>query len=155
MPSRPGETGPGFALRLRPSPGLVLVILLGWLPLILLARETASGSFLALPLVMLVTILGAISAVRSGLLSGGRDLARLKVSDNRLVSLDSQGVTVEWIPGHNSRLFARLAWLDLTCAGSPRQRRRLIVTDLPLLANVPAEDFRRLKVWLRLGASYH
>jgi toxin CptA len=151
----PSEMEPEATLRLRPSPGLAVAIMLGWLPLVLLAWKTGAGTPFVLPLVLLVTIAGAGSAARHGLLAGGESLVGLRLGNNRLTGDNGQGATVEWLPVYNSRLFDRLAWLELAATEAPRRRRRLIVTDLPVLANLPPDDFRRLRVWLRLGAGYH
>lgn len=153
----PGQSSPepGFTLRLSPSPGLATLTFLGWVPLILLTWKLGQGSLMGLPLLLTIVGTAAILSARGGLLIGSTAFAELRLKGGQLLSADGQGIWTEWLPGKNSRLFSRLAWLELTTVNDPRQNRRLILTDLPLLANVPRNDFRRLKVWLRLGASYH
>lgn len=152
--SSPVNAGPDVRLSFFPSPGLACAIGLGWTPLALIAWEIANG-LAALLLVVLIAALAGLSAIRGGGLAASESPCRFIIRDNRLISHDSHGSVVEWIPGQNCRLFSRLAWLELTTAGQPRQRKRLLVTDLPGLANLPSNDFRQLRVWLRLGASYH
>lgn len=153
--SSPASAAPDVALRLSSSPGLACAIVLGWVPLLLLTWTVGSGSVWGLPLVLLLAILAVVSAVRGGGLVAHERFSGLILRDNRLLSHDSHGVLVEWTPKPSCRLFSRLAWLELGTDDPSKPLKRLVVTDLPALANLPPDDFRQLRVWLRLGASYH
>ena len=115
----------------------------------------ARGTSLLLPLSALVAGSGMVMAARAALLVKPAALAALALRDNQLLSLDPDGRKLQWLPSSHSCLFARLAWLELVNEENPRQRHILLLTDLPWLSNLPAEDFRRLRVWLRVGARYH
>lgn len=154
MSSR-NEAAPAFALRLRSSRGLAGVMLLCWLPLAILAWQAAGDTAFAVPLTMLVGALAAVAASRGLRPTQGLPFSEFVVRGNQLLGRNGQGSLVECMPSRSSRLFSRLAWLELRTEDGRRARHRLILTDLPGLANLPREDFRRLRVWLRLVASYH
>ncbi|MAL99740.1 hypothetical protein [Hydrocarboniclastica marina] len=144
---------PVVVLRLRRSPGLACAVLVAWAPLLVLAGFAGGSGALGLCLMACLVALAVRSAVPYGL-TRAEARPQLRIQENRLRSQLPGEPAIEWNPARTSRLLSRLVWLELAPVGHRGPRWRLLVTDLPGLGNVPREDFRQLKVWLRMGARY-
>lgn len=141
-------------LLLQPSAAAGLIAAAPWLILaaFLLAATTTGKT----PLLLLIppVLAGAfIHFRRCGLLKGQGALTSLSVKDGLLrARVGDKSAEVVEVTG-SSRLGARIALLKLRPVGTRfRAYTAILLTDLgPIRGNVPSDEFRRLRVWLRLG----
>ncbi|MCM0611179.1 hypothetical protein KFJ24_01675 [Marinobacter sediminum] len=143
-------------LNLSPSVAVGILATLPWLVLlifIVIAAATGKGWLAAgIP----ITLIGAFAQYRnSGMLRGASSVGALRLKDEQLYAKLVDGRLIPVTAGPNSRVGARLALLKLRPVGT-----RLLSYSAILLAdtagthgNVPEDEFRRLRVWLRLGRS--
>lgn len=118
---------------------------------ILVAGFAGKGPLL---LGLVPTLAGAFFQFRgTGKLAGKRAVTALQVSDGQLYAQLSHTRTVAMEVAGSSQLGARVALLKLRPVGTrlfPYSAILLTGTG-PVRGNVPADEFRRLRVWLRLG----
>ncbi|AHI28775.1 hypothetical protein [Marinobacter similis] len=143
-------------LPLQPSLAAGLVASASWLAMacfILIAGTSNKGPLL---LGLIPTLAGALFQFRStGLLSTKRAVTALQVLDGQLYAQLGHSRTVAMEIASSSQLAPHLALLKLRPVGT-----RLFPYSAILLTgngivrgNVPEDEFRRLRVWLRLGRS--
>ncbi|WP_372980756.1 hypothetical protein [Marinobacter sediminum] len=143
-------------LSLQPSLAAGLIASAPWLAMagFILIAGTANKGLLLLGLIP--TLAGALFQFRStGLLSTKRAVTALQVLDGQLYAQLSHSRTTTMEIASVSQLGAHLALLKLRPVGT-----RLFPYSAILLTgnrfvrgNVPEDEFRRLRVWLRLGRS--
>ncbi|MEO9523944.1 hypothetical protein [Marinobacter alexandrii] len=143
-------------LPLQPSLAVGLLAATPWLAMacfVLVAGVAGKGLLL---LGLAPTLAGAFFQFRgTGLMGGKRAITALKVSDGQLYVQLGHTRTVAMEVAGASQLGADLTVLKLRPVGT-----RLFAYSAILLTgnrlvrgNVPEDEFRRLRVWLRLGRS--
>ena len=138
-------------IRLRPTGLAGAIAALPWLVLAgFVSLLSTDGHVWLLTMVPLAAV-GMFYAVRSqGLLRGKRCLIGLRLHDGQLWALHHDRAAVAVNPGPGSRIGARFSVLQLRQAHSNRY-----YTTVLLLSgghgNLPSDDARRLRLWLRLG----
>jgi len=141
-------------LPLKPSAAAGLIAAAPWLILAaFLSAAAATGKTLLL-LAIAPAFAGAfIHFRRSGWLRGQRAVTHLSIKDGLLTAkIGDRPPEVVDVTGA-SRLGTRLALLKLRPAGTKfRAYTAILLTGAsPIRGNVPVDEFRRLRVWLRLG----
>jgi len=142
-------------LALTPSVTVGLLAATPWLALlafIIIAAGVAGKHWLltALP----VALAGALVQYRhKGLLSAGASVTALSVECNQCFAQLADGRTIPVQISTGSRMGARLALLKLRPQGSGLLScSAILLADTGNISgNVAEDDFRRLRVWLRLG----
>ena len=138
-------------IRLRPTGLVGAIAALPWLVLAgFVSLLSTDGHVWLLTMVPLAAV-GMFYAFRSqGLLRGKRCLIGLRLHDGQLWALHHDRAAVAVNPGPGSRIGARFSVLQLRQAHSNRY-----YTTVLLLSgghgNLPSDDARRLRLWLRLG----
>jgi hypothetical protein len=142
-----------------PSLGLTLGAAWLFLTLLLMMELGATiGTFVAcgLPGLLIAKVIWC-----EALLRDRNAIVRLYVRDNRLVACCRNGQYAPVTMAGSSRLFARVALLKLRrldaitepatqAEEAPcRFPAQILILNLPLCRNVDAEEFRRLRLWLR------
>lgn len=91
----------------------------------------------------------------NGLLLGSRSVNSLLVEHGKLFAKTGGNQQVQVLPQASSRIWSGLALLKLRPAGTRfRSYTTILLAPSPgRPGNVPEDDFRRLRVWLRLGRS--
>ena len=122
------------------------------LGLILAAVRISPWLLGALPLSALA---GWYSVRRHAMLAGRRAVRSIHIDRNilRIVKADGHNEKV-YVDGE-SRLFGHLALLKLCSANATNNAYTVILIDTLLIRNVDTDDFRRLRVWLRLARRRH
>lgn len=141
-------------LTLSPSALTGVLASLPWLVLFAFALVTAVTGQPWLLMVGLPALGGAVWQYRqTGLLKAARSVIRLRVEQGQLYAQTRDGRQVAVAPAASSRLGARLSLLKLRCTGTRfGSYHALLLANTPgAPGNVPEDDFRRLRVWLRLG----
>lgn len=144
---------------LRPSLAAGFIAAAPWLTLALAAAMLALGGSLLLWSFCVVGILGASWQLRaSGLLKATNSVTQLSVAEGRLYAHFADGRRLAAQAASESRLFGQLVLLKLQVEKNARRKPALVVafTSGKLGAgsgNVQPDDFRRLRVWLKLGAA--
>jgi toxin CptA len=143
-------------LVLAPSIAVGALAALPWLTLtVFLIIAGAAGKYWLI-VILPVTLTGALVQYRhKGLLNAGTSVMALVVEDNQCSAQLADGRVIPVHVSTDSRMGAKLALLKLRPQGT-----RLLFCSTILLAditsipgNVAEDDFRRLRVWLRLGRS--
>lgn len=141
-------------LKLAPSLLVGMVALLPWLLLITFLVITALAGKTAMLIAAPVALAGATLQYRgNGLLLGRRSVNGLLIEHNKMFATMGGGRQVQVFPLASSRIWSGLALLKLR----PTDTSFCSYTTLLLAhrpgrpGNVSEDDFRRLKVWLRLG----
>lgn len=139
---------------LKPSAVAGLIAAAPWLLLAAFLSAAATTGKAPLLLAIPPALAGTFMQFRRcGLLRGRRAVTSLHLQDG-LLSAQIGGGTPEIVAvAGASRLGARLALLKLRPAGTrSRAYTAILLTDAgPIRGNVPVDEFRRLRVWLRLG----
>ncbi|WP_404368835.1 hypothetical protein [Marinobacter sp.] len=102
-------------------------------------------------------VLGAAWQVKaSGLLQSPDSVVRLTVEEGQLRVYLADGRSLPASPTSDSRLFGELALLRLTLGRSTLKPPLVVLFSSSdtrrAFGNVPADSFRRLRVWLRLAS---
>ena len=131
-----------------------LISMLPWLLLMaFLVVASMAGKFWLLAATPIALWGAALQYRSNGLLLGGDSVNALLIEHGRMYVRIGDNRQVEVLPLASSRIWSGLALLKLRPAGT-RFRSYSAILLAPLSGmpgNVPAEDFRRLRVWLRLG----
>jgi toxin CptA len=143
-------------LTLSPSVLVGLLAALPWLLLtaflVIVALAGKTWLLVATP----VALGGAALQYRcNGSLLGRHSVNSLLIEDGKLFAKTGDNHQVQVLPLASSRIWSGLALLKLRPAGT-RFRSYTTILLAPIAGrpgNVPADDFRRLRVWLRLGRS--
>ncbi|MBW0148874.1 hypothetical protein [Marinobacter arenosus] len=143
-------------LTLSPSVTIGLLAIVPWLVLFAFLVAAAYGGKTWLLAGVPVALAGAtIQYRRSGMLVGNSAVTALRLEQGQLSARlgDGRQVSVEAVG--TSRLGPRLALLKLRPTGTRvRSYSAILLADSTgLRGNVPEDEFRRLRVWLRLGRS--
>ncbi|MBS3803104.1 MAG: hypothetical protein KGY54_01025 [Oleiphilaceae bacterium] len=144
---------------LQPTLGAGLIAAAPWMVVALAAAILGAQGSTLLWLFCPVGALGAWRQVRiSGLLKSPGSITRLTVKDSRLHAHFADGRCFVAMPASESRIFGRLALLKLQLDKAARVQPPLVVlfnsgSMGAVSGNVHSDDFRRLRVWLKLGAS--
>ncbi|PFG09469.1 MULTISPECIES: hypothetical protein [unclassified Marinobacter] len=138
-------------IRLRPTLLVGAIAALPWLVLAgFVGLLSIDGHVWLLAMAPLATA-GAVYAVRrQGLLRGQHCVIRLRLHDGQLWALHSNGEAVAVNPGPGSRIGARFSVLQLRQAHSNRYYTTVLLLSGDR-GNLPSDDARRLRLWLRLG----
>ncbi len=143
-------------LALSPSAAVGVLAASPWLALLaFVIIAGAAGKYWLLPALPLVATGALIQYRRTGLLRSATSVTALTVDNNQCHAQLADGRIIPVTVSAGSRMGAQLALLKLRPQGS-----RLVSYSGILLANtagisgnVAEDDFRRLRVWLRLGRS--
>ncbi|WP_166251571.1 hypothetical protein [Marinobacter salicampi] len=143
-------------LTLEPCLGAGLIAAAPWL--VLTVAAAALGSLQA-PWLWLISPLALLGAgwqtAVSGLLRSPHSVVRLTVKEGFLQAQLADGRRFAALPASESRLFGGLGLLKLTLEGSTVKPPLVVIyasgASGRLAGNVPADDCRRLRVWLRLA----
>lgn len=141
-------------LKLHPSVAAGLIAAIPWLALVVFVLVAATAGKWPLLLALLPAIAAALVQFRRvGLLSGGKAITALRFANGPLEVQLGQSEPRAMAVAGCSQLSARLALLKLTPFDTKfRAYYAVLLADVGALrGNVPPEDFRRLRVWLRLG----
>ena len=143
-------------LSLQPSLAAGLVASAPWLAMacFILIAGTAHKGPLLLGLIPTLTV-ALLRFRNTGLLVTKRAVTALKVLDGQLYAQLGHSRTVAMEIAASSQLGAHLAVLKLRPVGtSLYSHSTILLTGTgPVRGNVPEDEFRRLRVWLRLGRS--
>lgn len=142
-------------LQISPSHPVAFLCALPWLALTVLAAMFTSSQVLAMPVLVIAVLSGAIlQYLRSGLLTGQNAVTRLRVENQQLYARLRSGSDIAVVAADESRVGAGVAILKLRRTGSTLSTYPVVLVALtPGLCNVSPEAFRQLRVWLRLGPS--
>jgi toxin CptA len=111
---------------------------------------SADGQVWLLAMIPLAAV-GASHAVRShGLLLGQHCVVGLRLHDGQLWALHHDNAAVAVNPGPGSRIGARFSVLQLRQVHSNRYYTTVLLLS-GCHGNLPSDDARRLRLWLRLG----
>lgn len=126
-----------------------------WIALLLFVLAIAAENSLYFLIFCVPALLGGWHQyLKNGLLTRHDSVASVSVIDDQLYVEQRNGQCYQVYAAANSRLYPRLAILKLPAIGSIYQSRFVIMCSLGVrFSNVCAEDFRKLRVWLRLGPS--
>ncbi|MGB1837268.1 MAG: hypothetical protein ACPHZA_02695 [Marinobacter adhaerens] len=141
-------------LTLTPSLLVGLLAVLPWVLLLaFLVMALLAGKFWLLVAIPIALWGAALQYRSNGLLLGGGSVSGLLIEHDKMYARIGDKQRVEVIPLASSRIWSGLALLKLRPAGTRfRSYTSLLLAPVPgSPGNVPAEDFRRLRVWLRLG----
>lgn len=143
-------------LSLQPSLAAGLVASAPWLAMacFILIAGTANKGLLLLGLIP--ALVGALFQLRNtGLLSTKRAVTALQVLDGQLYAQLGHSRTTAMEIASSSQLGAHLALLKLRPVGTRSfpYSAILLTGNRIVRGNVPEDEFRRLRVWLRLGRS--
>lgn len=141
-------------LTLTPSVATGLLALVPWLVMLgfLVGAAAAGKPWLAVGLP--VAVVGAVLQYRrSGWLRGKSAISVLRVEGGELSAQLGDGREIAVCATGASRLGARLALLKLRPVGTRVKTYStiLLANTAGLRGNVPEDEFRRLRMWLRLG----
>ncbi|MEH6356214.1 MAG: hypothetical protein V7760_09345 [Marinobacter sp.] len=138
-------------IRLRPTGLVGAIAALPWLVLTaFVGLLSADGHMWPLTMVPLAAA-GTFYAVRSqGLLRGKRCLIGLHLHNDQLWALHNDSAAVAVNPGPGSRIGAYFSVLQLRHAQSNRYHTTVLLLSVGR-GNLPSDDARRLRLWLRLG----
>ncbi|MEQ5817356.1 hypothetical protein J3362_17705 [Marinobacter sp. NFXS11] len=141
-------------LTLTPSIRVGLLAVLPWLLLLaFLVVAVLAGKFWLLVAIPIALWGAALQYRSNGSLLGIGSVNGLLIEHGKMYARIGDNRQVEVIPVASSRIWSGLALLKLRPTGT-RFRSYTSILLAPLAGrpgNVPAEDFRRLRVWLRLG----
>lgn len=143
---------------LQPAIGAGLIAAAPWLVLALAAAILADQGPALLWLFCPAGVLGALCQVRSsGLLTSPASITRLTVEDGQLHAHFADGRRFVARPASESRIFGQLALLKLKLDKTAGIQPSLVVlfnsgSMGAVSGNVRSDDFRRLRVWLKLGS---
>lgn len=143
-------------LTLSPSGLAGFLASLPWLVLLAFVVAAALAGKMWLMLASPIIIAGALMQYRCiGRLLGRRSVTGLLVDQGQLYVVTGDNRQIPVRPSASSRLWSRLALLKLRPSGTRFQAySTVIVTPGPgWSGNAREDDFRRLRVWLRLGRS--
>lgn len=141
-------------LTLAPSLLVGLLAVLPWLLLLAFVTIAALAGKIWLLLATPIALWGAATQYRSnGLLLGAGSVKGLLIEHDKMYIRTGEHRQFEVLPMASSRIWSGLALLKLQPVGTRlRSYTAILLAPLPRApGNVPAEDFRRLRVWLRLG----
>jgi len=141
-------------LTLTPSLLVGLLAVLPWVLLLaFLLMALLAGKFWLLVAIPIALWGAALPYRLNGLLLGCGSVSGLLIEHDKMYARIGDKQRVEVIPLASSRIWSGLALLKLRPAGTIfRSYTSLLLAPVPgSPGNVPAEDFRRLRVWLRLG----
>ena len=138
-------------IRLRPTGLVGAIAALPWLVLAgFVSLLSTDGHVWLLTMVPLAAV-GMFYAFRSqGLLRGKRCLIGLRLHDGQLWALHHDRAAVAVNPGPGSRIGAHFSVLQLRQAHSNRYYATVLLLS-GSRGNLPSDDARRLRLWLRLG----
>ncbi|MBC7183537.1 MAG: hypothetical protein H5U30_08215 [Marinobacter sp.] len=143
-------------LTLSPSRLVGLLATIPWLALLIFLMAAALAGKQWLLAVAPVAVAGALRQYRSqGLLRGRHSMSRLFVEQDQLYAATGGERKVPVTAAATSRLWSGLALLKLRPAGTKfRSYSAILMAPSPgTEGNCPKEEFRRLRMWLRLGRS--
>jgi toxin CptA len=143
-------------LTLTPSPLVGVLAILPWLLLLAFLAIAALAGKIWLLVAAPVVLCGARLQYRSnGLLLGGGSVHGLQIEQGEMYARTGDNRQVQVLPLASSRVWSGLALLKLRPVGTRfRSYTAILLAPLPdRPGNVPADEFRRLRVWLRLGRS--
>lgn len=143
-------------LTLSPSMVTGLLATLPWLVLVgfLMVAATSGKPWLLTGLP--VALAGAAFQFRhNGLLRGDSTVTALRLEDGELSAQLRDNRRIPVVVSVTSRVGSRLALLKLRPIGTRFRSHSaiLLATSARIRGNVPEDEFRRLRVWLRLGRS--
>jgi toxin CptA len=143
-------------LTLTPSLLVGVLAVLPWLLLLVfLFIAVLAGKTWLVAAAPIALYLGTLQYRSNGLLRGGRSVNGLLIEHGKMYLKTGDKRQVEVFPSASSRVWAGLALLKLRPAGTRFQSYTtiLLAPSSGRPGNVSADDFRRLRVWLRLGRS--
>jgi len=143
-------------LTLTPSLQVGILAVLPWMLLLAFVLIAALAGKVWLLVAAPIALGGAALEYRaSGLLLGGRSVNGLLIDQGEMYARFEDHRQVQVLPLASSRIWSGLALLKLRPAGTRFQSYTtiLLAPSPGRPGNVSAEDFRRLRVWLRLGRS--
>ncbi|MDY6841148.1 MAG: hypothetical protein SV429_06515 [Pseudomonadota bacterium] len=143
-------------LTLTPSPLVGILAVLPWLLLLAFLVIAALAGKIWLLVAAPIALCSARLQYRSnGLLLGGGSVHGLLIEQGKMYAKTGDNRQVQVLPLASSRVWSGLALLKLRPVGARLQSYTTILLapspDRP--GNVSADEFRRLRVWLRLGRS--
>ena len=138
-------------IRLCPARLVGAIAALPWLVLAgFVSVLSTDGHAWWLALIPLAAV-GAFHAIRShGLLLGPHCVVGLNLHDDQLWALHHNSTAVAVNPGPGSRIGAHFSVLQLRQAHSNRYYATVLLLS-GSRGNLPSDDARRLRLWLRLG----
>ncbi|TYC59365.1 hypothetical protein FMN52_07635 [Marinobacter sp. BW6] len=143
-------------LTLTPSLLVGALAVLPWLLLLGFLLIAALAGKVWLLLAAPIALAGVTFQYRSnGLLLGDSSVHGLLIEQGKMYAKTGDNRQVQVLPQASSRIWSGLALLKLRPAGTRFQSyTTILLAPIPgRPGNVPADDFRRLRVWLRLGRS--
>lgn len=143
-------------LTLTPSLLVGALAVLPWLLLLaFLFIAALAGKLWLLTAAPIALGLAALQYRSNGLLRGGGSINGLVVEDGELYVKTGDNRQVQVRPSASSRVWAGLALLKLRPTGTRFRSYNtiLLAPSSGRPGNVSKDDFRRLRVWLRLGQS--
>jgi toxin CptA len=143
-------------LTLTPSLPVGVLAVLPWLLLLAFLLIAALAGKTWLLVAAPIALGGATLQYRSnGLLLGDSSVHGLLIEHGKMYAKTGDNRQVEVLPLAASRIWSGLALLKLRPAGTrSRSYTTILLAPSPgRPGNVSADDFRRLRVWLRLGRS--
>lgn len=143
-------------LRLSPSRLVGLLATIPWLALLIFLMAGALAGKQWLLVVAPVALAGSLRQYRSyGLLRGRQSVSCLFVEQDQLYAATGGDRQVPVTAAAASRIWSGLALLKLRPAGTKFRSYStiLMAPSLSIEGNCQKEEFRRLRMWLRLGRS--
>ncbi|MBU2954125.1 hypothetical protein [Marinobacter sp. F3R08] len=145
-------------LALAPSPLVGILAVFPWLLLLAFLAVAAMAGKIWLLIAAPIALCGATFQYRSnGLLLGNGALNGLLIEHGKMYAKTPDNRQIHVIPLASSRIWSGLAVLKLRTADTNiRSYTTILLAPSPGgPGNVPPEEFRRLRVWLRLSRSGH
>lgn len=143
-------------LTLTPSLPVGVLAVLPWLLLLIFLLVAALAGKIWFLAAAPIALGGATLQYRSnGLLVGGGSVHGLLIEHGKMYAKTGDSRHVQVLPLASSRIWSGLALLKLRPTGTRSQSYTtiLLAPSPGRPGNVAADDFRRLRVWLRLGRS--
>jgi toxin CptA len=138
-------------ISLRPALLVGAIAALPWLALAGFAGLLATDGHFWLLAAAPLAIVGALYAVRrQGLLRGHDCVIGLRLHDDQLSALLANGMVIAVNPGPGSRIGASFSVLQLRQSHSDRYFTTVLLLS-GSRGNLPSDEARRLRLWLRLG----
>lgn len=141
-------------LTIEPSVAAGLLAIIPWFLLLAFVLAAAASGKPWLLFAAPIALAGAWGQFRNnGLLRGRRAICALRLRQGRLYAELASGRELPVIPAPGCRMSARMGLLKLRSADSrfPSYSVILLASTPTHSGNVPEDEFRRLRVWLRLG----
>lgn len=143
-------------LTLSPCRLVGVLAILPWLALVVfLVVAALAGKAWLLAAIPVAAMGGLLQYRRNGLLKGRRAISDLLVQQDQLYAVTSDKRRIPVSASAESRLWSGLALLKLRPEGTRYWPYTLILltSSAGRPGNVTEEEFRRLRMWLRLGRS--